>query len=331
MPALDFPPILAYAFDGKGAAREIGTDAAGASATEDAGFVWAHVGYETETGGRWLADASGLDASLVEALTAPETRPRCAVHTSAEGAGVFINLRGVNLHEGAEPEDMISIRMWVCERRIVSAWRRPLHALRDVLDSIEREQAPASPGDFVARVALRLADRAEPVVAALNETVDDMEEEVLASDTPTGLRARLADVRRTAILLRRYMFPQRDALSTLAIEDLPWLSSRERSRLREATDRITRLAEELDAIRDRAAVVHDQIVEQRGEAMNRSMLILAVVAAIFLPLGLLTGLLGINVGGVPGADTSWAFWAVCGLLGVATVFQIWLFRRLRLM
>ncbi|MEQ9122665.1 MAG: CorA family divalent cation transporter, partial [Alphaproteobacteria bacterium] len=125
--------------------------------------------------------------------------------------------------------------------------------------------------------------------------------------------------------------PQRDALSTLAIEELPWLGSGERGRLREATDRITRLAEELDAIRDRAAVVHDQIVEQRGEAMNRSMLILAVVAAIFLPLGLLTGLLGINVGGVPGADTSWAFWAVCGLLGVATLFQIWLFRRLRLM
>ena len=60
------------------------------------------------------------------------------------------------------------------------------------------------------------------------------------------------------------------------------------------------------------------------------MLILAVVAAVFLPLGLLTGLLGINVGGIPGAQTDWAFWAVCGLLGVATVFNLWLYRRMKL-
>ncbi len=105
------------------------------------------------------------------------------------------------------------------------------------------------------------------------------------------------------------MFPQRDALSTLAIEDLPWLSERDRSQLREATDRITRLAEELDAIRERAAVVQDQLVERRAEAMNHNMMILAVVAAVFLPLGLLTGLLGINVGGMPGAGDQ------LGLLG----------------
>ena len=98
----------------------------------------------------------------------------------------------------------------------------------------------------------------------------------------------------------------------------------------EATDRITRLSEELDAIRDRAGVVQDQVVEARGEAMNRSMLILSVVAAIFLPLGLLTGLLGINVGGIPGENTSWAFWAVCMLLTITTAFQLWLYRKLRL-
>ena len=59
-------------------------------------------------------------------------------------------------------------------------------------------------------------------------------------------------------------------------------------------------------------------------------LVTCAVAAIFLPLGLLTGLLGINVGGIPGANTSWAFWAVCGLLGMTTVFQLWLFKRLKL-
>lgn len=324
MPRDDSAPIVAHAFDGKGRSQLTTADAMG-----DA-FGWVHLNWETPDGAAWLAGSSGLTEEVVDALSAPETRPRCAVYQTPAGDGAFINLRGVNLHEGAEPEDMISIRIWLQPNRIVSAWRRPLTAVSDLMDAATRGQGPVTPGDFVARLALRLADRAEPVIVTLSETVDEMEEAVLGDAAPERLRGALAAVRRRAILLRRYMFPQRDALSTLAIEDLEWLTERDRSRLREATDRITRLAEELDAIRERAAVVQDQLVERRGEMMNRNMLILAIVAAIFLPLGLLTGLLGINVAGIPGAETSWAFWGVCGVLGLTTVFQLWLYRRLKL-
>lgn len=319
------PSLLAFAFD-----RHGGATATTPNATHPEFLLWVHAKWEDPAAATWLQHQAALSPDVIDALTAPETRPRCTVVSTSRGDGVLINLRGVNLHEGAEPEDMISVRIWLESGRIVSTWRRPLSGIRDMLDGIERGQGPVSPGDFVAKLALRLADRAEPIVADLNEAIDGMEEEILAPDDPTGMRAKLADVRRTAIMLRRYMFPQRDALSTLAIEDLDWLTERDRSKLREATDRITRLAEELDAIRERAALVQDQLVERRAEVMNRSMLILAVVAAIFLPLGLITGLLGINVGGIPGAETSWAFWAVCGLLLATTGFQLWLFRRLKL-
>ncbi len=317
------PPVIAYQLGRDGQGVEIDIDAHGE-------IVWRHLNWEHPDAQGWFAGPNAPEPDIVAALTAPDTRPRCVVHSTPRGDGVLINLRGVNLNEGASPEDMISIRIWLEHDRIISAWRRPMQAIRDIFDSIERGQGPVGPGDFVGKLALRLADRAEPVVATLNEAVDDMEEEVLDSATPGNLRGRLADVRRQAIVLRRYMFPQRDALSTFAIEDLDWLTERERSRLREATDRITRLAEELDAIRERAAVVQDQLVERRAEEMNRNMLILAVVAAVFLPLGLLTGLLGINVGGIPGAETAWAFWGVCGLLLVTTAFQLWLYRKLRL-
>lgn len=325
MPNMDFPPLFAFSFDGNG-------DAAAADPTVrvQGRLCWYHARWEDPAAEQWLATDAGISPEVHEALTAPETRPRCTVMHTTHGDGALINLRGVNLHEGAEPEDMISVRIWLESDRIISTWRRPLHAIRDLMDGMERGRGPVSAGDFTAKLALRLADRAEPVVATLNEAVDDMEEAVLGKDAPHGLRGQLADVRRTAIVLRRYMFPQRDALSTLAIEDLAWLSERDRSKLREATDRITRLAEELDAIRERAAVVQDQLVERRAEAMNHSMLVLAVVAAVFLPLGLLTGLLGINVGGIPGANADWAFWAVCAILGVVTVFNLWLYRRLGL-
>ncbi|GHG91761.1 zinc transporter ZntB [Pseudodonghicola xiamenensis] len=321
--------IRIYGFDCEGKAWSMHPDPLQVctSKVPDHGFVWAHVDGWTPEGRKWLQSA-GMEPFVLEAMLAEETRPRCTVH----GDIALMNLRGVNLTPGAEPEDMISLRLYVSEHIVISTQIRDLQAVDDLMDSLDRGAGPASPGDLIARLALRLADRAEPVVAALNERADNLEDAVDAPEGPgRAERAELADIRRESILLRRYMFPQRDALSTLEIEDLTWLSQRDRSRLREATERVTRLAEELDAIRDRAQVVQDQITDLRAETMNRQMLILSVVAAIFLPMSLLTGLLGINVGGIPGAGSPTAFWLVCLLLVVIGVLLGWLFRRLGLL
>ncbi len=316
--------IRIYGFDGAGGVQRLATEQLHARGSEapEGGFVWAHVDGATEAGRDWLA-AAGLDQLEYDALLAEETRPRSTLH----GDIALINLRGVNLDPGAEPEDMISIRLFVSAQMVISAQIRTLQAVADLMTALDRGQGSTTPGDLIARLALRLADRAEPVVAALNERADQLED--IMEDEGRGdsvMRANLADIRRTSIVMRRYMFPQRDALSTLEIEDLDWLTQRDRSRLREATERVTRLAEELDALRDRAQVVHDQILDIRAEAMNRQMLVLSVVAAVFLPMGLVTGLLGINVGGIPGAAWPGAFWAVCAMLLVIGAGQIWLFR-----
>ncbi|MGC1487983.1 MAG: zinc transporter ZntB [Albidovulum sp.] len=318
--------VVAFVLDGSGGAEAIdavGRDLAGLAV--GAGFVWVNVDFASKAGLGWLM-AAGLDPIAAEALVAEETRPRCTLH----GEMMLMNLRGVNLNPGEEPEDMVSLRLCVVPGMVISAQRRRLAALDDVMAGMRGGHGPATPGELIARLALRLADRSEPVVATLNERLDDLEDRV-AEGAGADLRRALADVRRVSSVLRRFMFPQRDALSTLEIEELNWLAPRDRSRLREATERVTRLAEELDAIRDRAQVVRDQIVDIRAEAMNRQMLILSVVAAVFLPLGLLTGLLGINVGGVPGGGVPWAFWAVCGLLAVICAFQLWLFQKLKLL
>ena len=316
----ELPEIIAYGFDGCGKAVRLDVAQIDAESVSTYAFTWLHLRRDNEAARNWL-ETSGLDSFVIEALTADETRPRCTVH----GDGVVLNLRGVNLNPGAEPEDMISVRFWLEQRRIIGVWVRELQAVSDLTVSIERNQAPTTPGDLIAKLALRLADRAEPTVAELNERIDVIEDEVLgqASRQP---RTELADIRRSAIALRRHMVPQRDALTTLEIEDLGWLSARDRSRIREAADRVTRLGEELEAIRDRAQILHDELMDQRAEAMNKNTMLLSIVASIFLPLGLLTGLLGINVGGIPGAQEPWAFWIVCLVLPVIAVAQFLLLR-----
>jgi zinc transporter len=316
---------LAYAFDGCSGAQVISLersllDTKGGKAA----FTWTHLNRAAPETSQWLID-SGLDGFVIDALTAEETRPRCTVH----GAGVLLNLRGVNLDSDETSQELVSIRFWIEEKRIISVFIRPSIAIHDLCHAIERNEAPNTVGDLVAKVALRLADRAEPIVAALNEKIDGLEETLL-DEKSTVPRSQLAPIRQTAIALRRYLVPQKDALTTLEIEDLKWLGDRDRSHIREAAERTTRLGEELDAIRDRAQVIHDEILDRRAEAMNRQMLILSVVAALFLPLGLLTGLLGVNVGGIPGADNPWAFEILCVVLVVIGAVQIWLFKRIGL-
>lgn len=302
-------------FDGKGGARDIPADrfTQEALGSDPDSFAWQHLIRDHPDTGPLLA-AARLDAFVVDALTAEETRPRCTVHDE----GVLLNLRGVNLHPSAEPGDMVSVRFWIEAHRIIGVSVRPLDAIADLMAAAERGLAPRSPGDLVAKLALRLADRAEPAVADLNERIDQIEEQLIDGDTQVP-RADLAHVRRVAILLRRYMSPQRDALTTLEIEDIAWLTERDRAHLREAADRVLRLGEELDSIRDRAQIVHDQLLDQRAESLNRRMLLLSVVAAVFLPLSLVTGLLGMNVGGIPGTQSPAAFAIICISLVVVGV------------
>ncbi len=280
------------------------------------GFYWVHL-HALDPKTPEILRELGLDHLVVDALLAEDTRPRLTIH----GDGAILILRAVNVNMGEEPEDMVSLRMWLDRNLVVSIWVRASHAVNDVLAGIERGMAPETSAALVSRLALRIADRAEPIVSNLNEAMFDLESFEPTEVTPYSDRQRrLIDIRQTATKLRRYLFPQRDALSTLTIEDLDWFKERDRSRVREAAERITRLAEELDSLGDRAIILHDQLLAERSDRMNRTMLILTVVTAVFLPLTLITGLLGINVGGIPGAGSAYAFWTVTvglGLLGLA--------------
>jgi zinc transporter len=315
-------------FDGAGGARrqKAGGHDFGPDDIAPKEVVWAHLQRDSASAQRWLTREKGIPALVREALTVEETRPRC---TQLEG-GLLLILRGVNLNPEADPEDMVSIRIWTDGRRVVSVWLRRLLAVGDIYESLEQDRGPKNVGEFLALLSDRLVSRMEPVIAEIDDRIDELEDEVLENSDP-ALRERLATVRRQAILLRRYFAPQREALQRLASDPdmAPWLEARDRHQLREVADRITRYVEDLDAGRERASVVHDQLANHLSDELNRGMYILSIIAAVFLPLSFLTGLLGINVGGIPGADTPWAFAAVCVILAFLAAVEFWLLRRLK--
>ncbi len=281
-------------------------DLKSAARLEEFDWVWVHLNVNSDEAAKWARVQSFLPGAAVDALLAAETRPRM----SRIENGVAVNLRGVNHNPGAEPEDMVSLRIWADARHVVTARRRAVTAIEDVRDVIEKPKSgPATPGEFVALLASKITHNIEPYVEEVADAIDELEDFVL-EERAVNVRARLAEARRIAVHLRRYIAPQRDAINSLSLSDIELFSQRTRISLRETSDAVTRMTEEIDAARERATILHEQIMDQRSEQMNRNMLLLSTVAAVFLPLHYLVGLLGVNVGGIPGAGDPIAFWVV---------------------
>lgn len=292
-------------------------------AIKDERLAWVHLDANKPESREWLqTEISYLDNIIIDALLAEETRPRILEF----GEGALMILRGMNLSADARPEDMISIRLWIDAHRIISIEKRPLHATRDIKSRLIEGKGPKSAADFVVALTSRLFERMEPVFSEFDENLDDIEECIV--DAPDiQERQAITNIRKQAIVFRRYIAPQREVLVHLRASELAWLDQANKRRLQEVLDRVIRYVENLDAIRERSQIVNDELASLLTDKMNKNMYMLSVIAAIFLPLGFLTGLLGINVGGIPGSENNGAFWIFCALLIAIILLQIYIFKR----
>lgn len=286
------------------------------------GWRWLHFNRVAAETREWLETSSGLDEAVITSLLQTETRPRCAAYED----GLLLNLRGINHNPGAEPEDMISVRMWATNNLIISMRSYPVKAIHEVREEVGRDP-PSSPGHLLTKIADKLVDYIDPVVEQLKEEADEFEEIMLGSRGRVSPRD-LAQFRLTVLILRRYVQPQTEAMVQLQREarmhrtGAPAFDDDDQVMLRDTTDHITRISEELDSIRDRAAVLQDQVVGQRQEQLNQRLLALSIVSAIFLPLSYVTGLLGMNLAGIPFAGETWSFGVVAvitAVLGIGVV------------
>jgi zinc transporter len=270
------------------------------------GFVWIHI-EGTDEEGLALLKGQAIPDVASNALVATETRPRCDVMDE----GALINLRGPAAEELDDTDRLVSVRMWIRAGKVNSVTRRPLLATGLVQAQMEHGTI-SDPGDLVAAFARAISKQLDPQVAGLGDSLDDCESELDDSRALYGLRTTIARIRSEAIAFRRFVAPNRDALETLSQLEVEWLSEEDRLHIREAADRFARMTEELEAVRERSALLHEQLTDLRGEQMENRSLVISIVAFIFLPLTFVTGLLGMNVEGIPYATEAWAFWGVVG-------------------
>lgn len=263
----------------------------------------------------WLETKANLPPEVINALLASNSQPRCLV--SSEGA--LLNLRGINTDPNSDPTDLVSIRVWIENDRVISVHRRPLATVNAMRAAYETGHGPKSSAELIVALADGMIERIRNVIQEFETAIDELEDECMRGDL-SRLRVKLNDVRHGIVPLRRYLAPQRDAFVELMNAHLPWLDDWWRSHLREMSYEVGRHIDALDSIRETANIVQDALNGRLAERTNKVLVLMSIGAAAFLPLNLIVGLLGANVAGIPGAQAPYAFWVVVSvLIGVLTV------------
>lgn len=257
-------------------------------------------------------------------LTQISPRPKCVVTND----DILLVLRGVNLNPGSDPEDMVAVRLWLDESRIIVSQRRPVMSVDAVQ---ERMDSLTSPVHAMIEIADEMIARIERYTFELDEQVDLSEDRAL-DDPSKKQRLEIMDFRRSVIGLRRYLLPQRETMMTLSRSTSKLISEEDRQTITDLYYRSARITDQLDAIRERLSLIQEEITAIISDAINQNMYVLSIISLVFLPLGFLTGLFGVNVGGMPmvagegGMLEGIGFWLVVAGCVIAAAFILIIMR-----
>lgn len=258
-----------------------------------------------------------LHAIAAGSLIQPKTRPRC----DRFDTGLMLNLRGINLNAGQSADEMVSVRIYADKDVLITVRRNKVFAIEAIRLQAVAQNAPTSPAAFLEELIELLTDRVDDHVATIDVQTDVYEDALEDKNTP--MPRSLPENRRSVIRLRRYLEPQRAALNKLSMTDIPMIPENSTLRLHELANRAANAVEELDELQGRLISVQEEHDANIAQRQARHGYVLSVAAAVFLPLGFLTGLFGVNVGGMPGVSAPQAFAVLClSMVGLGVLMLI---------
>ncbi len=297
--------VFGFELDGEGGASDV---------VNGGCHVWVHIDYSESTAENWLRTL-GLEEWVVSTLIRPDTRPR----TVLSKAGTLVVLRGINANPDSEPEDMVSLRVWIEQDRIITVRQRKLFSIQEVKKELETGIGPKDLNELVARVTERIGDRIASYVDLTEEQLERLEVEV-ESGRNSRTRSIVSETRRSIASVRRFLAPQRDALESLYRHAVSGSDSLYAFAIREQSDRMIRYLEDLDLVRERLLVLQEDLMNFMMEEQNSRMYALSIVAVIFLPITFVSGLFGMNVAGLPGVSDPNAFnFVMFGMVAISAV------------
>ncbi|MDG2050405.1 MAG: CorA family divalent cation transporter [Myxococcota bacterium] len=292
--------------------RESSTD----NPSDPTGVEWVDVDLEDPESLSWLEQDSSLNDETRKLLVNNEQRNRRFVVSE----GLFLSLcypAEAQREPGTEP--IYRVGILVSQDRFITVRRHSIPAIEQLWETLQGETEILSSGwSYLSRLVIRVAAEVEWILDDTADEIDQLEDHVFEGTSQPPID-EIGKLRRQLILDRRHITALNRVIEE-TLDDHRIAPSREESAaLASGSQLVIRQVRTVEFFLERANLIQDQIQSLLSDRINTATLRLGVVATVFLPLGFLTGLLGINVAGMPGSHNPIAFWVVCAILTVLAV------------
>ncbi|OUM02437.1 transporter [Variovorax sp. JS1663] len=323
--------ICGYLFDAAAekSSRAIDSNSAAAWLAQqtqpDGAYLWLHFNLSHAQAERWLHRHTELSDTFFETLKDGMHSTR--IERADDSLIAVIN--DVHFDFSFEPSDISTLWINVGPRLVVTARTKPLRSVDALRTAVKAGDVPRSSAELLEHLLRVQADVLVNVVRGVTARVDSIEDELLTGRLDHK-RARLGEMRRLLVRLQRLLAPEPGALFRLLQKPPDWLAEDDAQRLRGATEEFSVVLRDMGALQERIKLLQEEIAANVNEDTSRSLFVLTVVTVLALPINILAGLFGMNVGGIPLAEDKHGFWVLVGIVITFTVVAAWVaFRKKR--
>jgi zinc transporter len=281
-------------------------------------FAWLHFNLSHAHAERWIERHAGLSDAFFEALKDGSHSTR--IERDDDALVAVIN--DVHFDFGFEPSDIATLWVSVGPRLVVTARTRPLRSVDVLRTAVRRGDAPGSSIGLLEQLMRTQADGLVGIVRGVTTRVDDVEDALLSGRLDRK-RARLGVLRRLLVRLQRLLAPEPAALFRLLQHPPAWVPEDDLQELRGASEEFSVVLRDMQGLQERIKLLQEEIAASVNEDNNRSLFVLTVVTVLALPINILAGLFGMNVGGIPLAEDAHGFWIVVAIVLGFTAVAGW--------
>ena len=282
------------------------------------GFVWLHFNLAHTASEKWLREHLHLSEVFHESLKDGSRSTRVEIDDDTLVAVV----NDVNYDFAFEPTDISTMCLSVGPRLVISARLQPLRSIDNLRDAVRKGTPLRSSVELLVHLMHDQGDVLVNIVRATTGRVDGIEDHLLSGRLERK-RADLSSLRRLLVRLQRLLAPEPAALFRLLKMPPDWIREDDLDDLRQSTEEFNVALSDMAALQERIKLLQEEIAGRVAEANNRSLFVLTIVTVLALPINIIAGLLGMNVGGIPLADHPQGFWVIVAIIITFTLIAGW--------
>jgi zinc transporter len=283
------------------------------------GFVWLHFNL-THTGALpWLGAHAALAPEFYDMLQDGLHSTR--IERTDQSLIAVIN--DVHFDFAFEPSDISTLWIHVDQHLVITARRQPLRSVDKLREAVKGGQALRSAADLLDHLLRAQCDVLVEIVRAVTERIDAIEDQLLSKRLDQR-RARLGSLRRLLVRLQRLLAPEPGAFFRLLQHPPRWMAELDVQELRQSSEEFAVVLRDMATLQERIKLLQEEIATELNESNNRSLFVLTIVTVLALPINIIAGLLGMNVGGIPLAQHPGGFWIVVAIVLSFTALAGWI-------